>query len=99
MSFSPHNVIVIEQLVGLLISQRPQKDVGAIVGKEGINVMTPCATQQWSRDPVLGDALQTVSSIRTELLDAIHVPIFISITVFAIVIVVVYGTFTPPILL
>lgn len=95
LSDSPNDLIVIEQAVGVAITQCSQEDIGGVVGEEGINVVALAAPHQGDRNPVLGDAIQGVGRVGAEFLDTVLVPVFIAISPFSIVIVVIDCAFTP----
>ena len=61
--------------------------------------MPPRASHQWKTDPVFGNSVQTVSCVGTEMLHTVLVPLFISITTFTIIIIVIDGTFTPSVII
>ena len=67
--------------------------IGTTVGKERVDVMGTAAMEDG--DVVLGDPVQTVSRVGTELLGPLLVPILVSVTVLTVVVVVVDRAFGP----
>lgn len=73
-----------------------EEGIRSSVGEKGVDEVSTGARHY--ADVIFGDSVEGKGYVRTKALRSCQVPLFVSITAFTVVIVVVYGTFRPTVL-